>query len=70
MFVACICTLNVLFGHPMIANFVIPKSIPVHSQYLFSLFSWGCSDVSLFVIIARSSVYVVVFIVILDVPSV
>ena len=54
----------------MIAHFVIPKSIPAHSQYLFSLFSWGCSDVSLFAIIARSSPYAALFIVILDVPSV
>ena len=54
----------------MIAHFVIPKSIPTHSQYLSSLFSWGCSHVSLFAIIARSFAYAVVFIVILDVPSV
>ena len=61
IFVVCICALNVswfildLLGHLVIAHFVIPKSIPAHSQYLFSLFSWFCSDVSLFVIIARSS---------------
>ena len=54
----------------MIAHFVIPKYIPTHSQYLSSLFNWGCSDVSLFAIIARSSAYAIVFIVILDVPSV
>ena len=54
----------------MIAHFVIPKSNLAHSQYLFSLFSWGCSNVSLFAIIARSSAYIAVFIVILDVPSV
>ena len=54
----------------MIAHFVIPKSIPAHSQYLSSLFSWDCSDVSLFAIVARSSAYAVVFIVILDMPSV
>ena len=54
----------------MIAHFVIPKSIHVHSQYFSSLFSWGCSDVNLFAIIARSSAYATEFIVILDVPSV
>ena len=54
----------------MIVHFVIPKSIPIHSQYLSSFFSWGCSDVRLFAIIARSSAYAAVFIVILDVPSV
>ena len=54
----------------MIAHFVIPKSIPTHSHYLSSLFSWGYSDVRLFAIIARSSTYAAVFIVILDVPSV
>ena len=64
----------------MLAHFVIPKSILVHSQYLHSLFSWsgsdvslfswGDSDISLFVIIARSSAYVAIFIIILDVPSV
>ena len=53
----------------MIAYFVISKSIPFHSQYLSSLFNWDCSDVSLFAIIARSSAYAAVFIVILDVPS-
>ena len=52
------------------AHFVIPKSILPYLQYLSSLFSWGCSDVSLFAIIARSSAYAAVFIVILDVPSV
>ena len=76
MFVACICALNVswfilvLLGHPIIAHFVIPKSIPAHSQYLSSLFSCFCSDVNLFVIITRSSTYVAEFIVIFDVPSV
>ena len=54
----------------MIAHFVIPKSIPAHSQYLSSLFNWGCIDVRLFAIIARSSTYAAVFIVIIDVPSV
>ena len=54
----------------MIAHFVTPKSIPAHLQYLSNLFSWGSSDVSLFVIIARSSAYAVVFIVVLDVSSV
>ena len=59
MFVACICALNVswfilvLLGHPVIAHFVIPKSIPAHSQYLSSLFTCFCSDVNLSVIIAR-----------------
>ena len=54
----------------MIAHFVIPRSIPVHSQYLSNLFNWGCIVVSLFAIIARSSAYAAVFIVILEVPSV
>ena len=54
----------------MIAHFLIPKSIPAHSQYLSGLFSWDCSDVSLFAIIARSSAYAAVFIVTLDVPRV
>ena len=54
----------------MIAHFVIAKSIPAHSQYLSSLFSWGCSDVSLFPIIARSSAYAGIFLVVLDMPSV
>ena len=54
----------------MIAHFVIHKSILAHSQYLSSLFSWDCSDVSLFVIIARSLAYGAVFIVISDVPSI
>ena len=50
IFVTCICILNVswfildLLGHPVIAHFVIPKSIPAHSQYLSSLFSWFCSN--------------------------
>ena len=76
MFVACICALNVswfilvLLGHPVIAHFVIPKSMPAHSQYLFSLFSCFCSDVNLFVIIARSFAYAAEFIVIFDVPNV
>ena len=45
IFVAFICALDVswfildLFGHPVIAHFVIPKSIPARSQYLSSLFS-------------------------------
>ena len=55
-----------LFGHPLIAHFVIPKSILAHSQYLSSLFSCVCNDVSLFAIIARSFAYVAEFIVILD----
>ena len=54
----------------MIAHIMIPKSFPTHSQYLSNFFSWGCCDVSFFAIIARSSTYVAVFIVILDVPSV
>ena len=60
----------VLLGHPVIAHFVIPKSISTHSQYLSSLFNCFCSDVNLFVIIARSSAYAIEFIVIFDVPSV
>ena len=54
----------------MIAYFVIPRSIPTYSQYLSNLSIWGCRDVSLFAIIARSSAYTAIFIVILDVPSV
>ena len=54
----------------MIAHFVIPKSILAHLQYLSNLFSWGCSDVILFVIIAKSFAYIAMLIVILDVPSV
>ena len=54
----------------MIANFVISRSIPTHSRYLSNLSSWDCRDVSLFSIIARSSAYAAIFIVILDVPSV
>ena len=54
----------------MIAHFVIPKSIPAHSQYLSSLFNWSCIAVSLFAIITRSSAYATMFIVILEVPSV
>ena len=59
-----------LFGHPMIAHFGIPRSIPTHSQNLSNLFSCICSDVSLFAIIARLSTYAAEFIVILDVPNV
>ena len=36
MFVASICALH---GHPVIAHFVISRSIPIHSQYLCSLCS-------------------------------
>ena len=59
-----------LFGHPVIAHFGIPRSIPAHSQNLSNLFSCICIDVSLFAIIARLSVYAAKFIVILDVPNV
>ena len=53
----------------MIAHFVILKSILTYSQYLCSLFNWGCIAVSLFAIIVRSSTYAAMFIVILEVPS-
>ena len=45
MFWAWILDLNVsdfvfdLFGHPVMAHFGIPRSIPYHSQYLSNLFS-------------------------------
>ena len=45
MFVACICALNVswfildLLGQPVIAHFVIIRSILAHLQYLSNLFS-------------------------------
>ena len=58
------------FRYPVIAHFVILRSILAHSQYLSSLFNWGCIVVSLFAIIARSFAYATVFIVILEVPSV
>ena len=59
-----------LFGQPVIAHFCIPMSIPAHSQYLSSLFSWVCIEWRLLVIAARSSVYAVELIVSLDVPNV
>lgn len=59
-----------LFGQPVIVHFGIGSSIPVHSQYLSSLFSWICSDWRLFVMIARSFAYVAEFIINLDVPNV
>ena len=59
-----------LFGQPVMAHFGIPRSIPVHSQYLSSLFSWICMDCRLFEITAKSSAYAAELMVRLDVPSV
>ena len=59
-----------LLGHPVMAHFGTPSSSPAHSQYLFSLFNWVYIDWRLFVIAAKSSVYVVELIVSLDVPNV
>ena len=76
MFCTWICALNVfsfvfdLFGHPVIAHFGTPRSIPAHSQYLSSLFSWFCIDCRLFEMIAKSSAYAAELMVSLDVPSV
>ena len=76
MFWAWILALNVsgfvfdLFGHPVMAHFGTPKSIPAHSQYLSSLFSWVCIDWRLFVMAARSSAYAAELIVSFDVPNV
>ena len=44
-----------LLGHPIIAHFGMPRSIPVHSQYLSSLLSWRWMDITLLDIAARSS---------------
>ena len=44
-----------LLGHPVMAHFGMPRSIPAHSQYLSSLFSWCWRDVKLLDIAARSS---------------
>ena len=59
-----------LFGQPVMAHFGIPRSIPAHSQYLSSLFSWVCIDLRLSEIIAKSSAYVAEFMVSLDVANV
>ena len=73
---AWICALNVfglvfdLFGQPVIAHFGTPRSIPAHSQYLSSLFSWVCIDCKLFEMTAKSFAYAAEFMVSLDVPSV
>ena len=52
------------------AHFGILRSIPAHSQYLSSLFSWVYIDWRLLVIDARSSAYAAKLIVNLDVPNV
>jgi hypothetical protein len=59
-----------LFGHPVTAHFVTPKSMPAHSQNLSILFSCICNDFVLFDIAARSSAYAAELIVISDVPKV
>ena len=72
----CIWVLNfsgfifVLLGHPVIAHFCMPRSIPAHSQNLSSLFNCVCIDLRLFVIVARSSAYAAELIVSFDVPNV
>ena len=43
---ACAFSLGLL-GHSVIAHFGMPRSIPAHSQYLFSLFSCCWMDVAL-----------------------
>ena len=76
MVAICICLLNViwftldLLGHPVTAHFDIPRSIPTHSQYLSIIFSCGCIDVSLLVMVAKSYAYAIELIVNLDVPKV
>ena len=59
-----------LFGHPVMAHFGTPKSIPTHAQYLSSLFSWFFIDCRLLVMAARSSAYAAELMVSLDVPNV
>ena len=59
-----------LFGHPVTAHFGTANSMPVHSQYLSSLFNWVYIEWRLFVMVARSSTYVTELIVNLDVPNV
>jgi hypothetical protein len=76
MFWAWIFVLNLiglmfdLFGHPVMAHFGTPRSIPAHSQYLSILLSYFCIDCKLFVIMARSSAYAAELMVSLEVPSV
>ena len=76
MFWVCIMALNVsglvffLFGHPVMAHFDTPRSIPAHSQYLSNLFSCIWIECNLVVMAAKSSAYAAELIVILDVPKV
>ena len=75
MLAVCNSLLNViwfildLLKHPMTAHFDIPRSIPVHSQYLSILVCCDCIDVSLLVMVARSSAYATKLTVDLDVPK-
>ena len=59
-----------LFGQPVIAHLLTPRSIPAHLQYFSSLLSWVCIDCRLFEMAAKSSAYVAELMVTLDVPSV
>ena len=54
----------------IIAHFGIPRSIPTHSQYMFNLSSCICSDVSLFVVAAKSFPFVAKLILMFNVPNV
>ena len=58
-----------LFGQPVMAHLVTPKSMPAHSQNLSILFSCVCIDCGLLVSAARSSVYAAELTVICDVPK-
>ena len=58
-----------LLGHPVMAHFCTPRSIPAHSQYLSNFVNWVCIDCSLFEMIARSSAYAAELMIILDVPN-
>jgi hypothetical protein len=52
-----------LFGQPVIAHLGIPSSIPTQRHNLSILLIYGCMDLMLFVIMARSSAYAAEFII-------
>ena len=72
----CICVFECYLVHfgfiwaPVTTHFDIPRFIHAYLQYLFILFSYNCSDVSLLVIVARSYAYATKLIMDLDVPKV
>ena len=50
-----------LFGQPVLARFGMLKSMPAQTLNLCNLFSWGCGNLVISVIIARSLAYVAKF---------